>query len=52
MIFGAVMTLGLAAYGIVTMAKKQSAAAEAYKTNATRYDREKRLTDWLDKDDK
>jgi len=50
MIFGAVMTLGLAAYGIVSIAKKQTAASEAYRTNAARYDREKRLTDMLDDD--
>jgi len=32
------------------MAKKQAAAADAYKTGATRFDREKRLTDMLDDD--
>jgi len=53
MVFGAVMTLGLAGYGIVSIAKKQIAAAEEYRTNATRYDREKRITDLLDdKNDK
>jgi len=51
MIFGSVMTLGLAAYGIISIAKKQALASETYRTNAARYDREKRLTDWLDKED-
>ena len=50
MIFGAVMTLGLAGYGIISITKKQMAAAEQYRTDATRYDREKRLTDMLDED--
>jgi len=50
MIFGSVMALGLASYGIVSIAKKQSLAAEAYRTKAARFDREKRLTDLLDDD--
>jgi len=41
------MTLGLAAFGIVTVAKKQSAAAGEHRTKATRFDRERRLFDWL-----
>jgi len=52
MIFGSVMALGLAAFGIVSIAKKQAVASEAYRSQATRYDREKRLSDFLDKDDK
>jgi len=50
MIFGAVMALGLASFGIVSIAKRQTAAAEVYRTKSTRYNREKRLTDWLNDD--
>lgn len=50
MIFGSVMALGLAAFGIASIAKKQTLANEAYRTNAARYDREKRLSDFLDDD--
>jgi len=36
----------------VSIAKKHAAATEEYRTNATRYDREKRITDMMNDDDK
>ena len=44
------MTLGLASYGIISMAKKHAMDTEAFRSKSARYDREKRLTDWLDDD--
>jgi len=45
MISGAVMLAGIAAYGILRMAKKQTAAAGKYRADVTRFNREKRITD-------
>jgi len=50
LIFGSVMTLGLAAFGMVSVARKQAVAAEAYRSKSARFDREKRLSDLLDDD--
>ena len=50
MIFGAVVTLGLTTYGIISITKKQIDATKEYRTNAARYNREKRLTDMLDEE--
>jgi len=44
------MALGLASFGIAGMAKKHSRDSKAYHTKATRFDREKRLKDFLDGD--
>ena len=42
------MALGLASFGIAGIAKKHSRDTDAYRTKATRFDREKRLKDFLD----
>jgi len=47
MIFGAVATLGIAAFGIISLSMRHTAAVEKYRTNAMRYKRESRLTSLL-----
>ncbi|MCL2572629.1 MAG: hypothetical protein FWE11_09525 [Defluviitaleaceae bacterium] len=44
------MGLGIASYGIISITKKQTEAAGEYRTNKSRYDREKRLDDFLNND--
>jgi len=43
MIFGAVLGLGLASYGIVSFIKKQAVATRGYESSKVRYNREKRI---------
>jgi len=51
-VFGSIIGLGLATFGIITISKKQAAAAGEYKADEARYNREKRLDDILgNKDD-
>jgi len=50
-IFGAIIGLGIAGFGIYSITKKQTAAASDYKADKSRYNREKRLDD-IFKDDK
>ena len=49
MIFGVVLTAGLAAFGIMTLTKKQMAAEGQYRSDAARFNREKRIMDLIDK---
>jgi len=51
MIFGAVLGLGIAAFGTVKLVTKHAMANEQYHTNTTRYKREARLTEFLEEDD-
>ena len=48
MIFGAVMALGGAAFGIFKLSQRQLSASGEYRSTLTRYGREKRITDMLD----
>jgi len=50
MIFGVVLIGGLAAFGIITLNRKQMAASDKYRSDNARYNREKRLMDFIDKD--
>ena len=50
-IFGAVMLVGIAAFGIMKITGKQLSALGQYRTNMTRYNREKRITDMFEKRD-
>jgi len=52
LVFGAVVSLGTAGYGIFSLNKKQSTATGEYNANQARYNREKRITDMFKKDDK
>jgi len=48
MIFsGAVMALGGAIFGVVKINKRQLAAANQYRSEQARHDREKRITDMV-----
>jgi len=51
MIFGAVMTLGLAAFGIIKLVARHSVANGKYRTDTARYMREARLDDLLKEDE-
>ena len=42
------MALGLASFGIAGIAKRQAKSSEAYNKKVTRFEREKRLKDFLD----
>ena len=48
-IFGAVLLVGIAAFGIMKLTGKQLAAQGQYRADMTRYNREKRLTDMFEK---
>jgi len=50
-IFGAVLLVGIAAFGIMKLTGKQLAALGQYRTSMTRYNREKRITDMFEKRD-
>jgi len=50
MIFGMVLIGGLAAFGIITLNRKQVAASNKYQSDNARYNRERRLMDFIDKD--
>jgi len=50
-IFGAVMLVGLASFGIMKITGKQLAAQGQYRTKLTRYNREERIVDMLNGDD-
>ena len=47
LIFGAVMTLGLAAFGILKLSARQALASGKYRSASARYTREMRLADLL-----
>ena len=49
-IFGVVITLGLAVFGILNLAKKQMAAQGQYRADIARFNREKRIMDLVDTD--
>jgi len=51
LIFGAVMTLGIATFSIIKLAEKQKLAEGQYRTDAARYEREARLADMLENND-
>jgi len=51
LIFGAVIGLGIAAYYIVKLTAQHATAKGQYRTDATRYKRESRLTEFLEEDD-
>lgn len=51
LIFGAVIGLGIAAFGIIKIAAKHNLAKEQFKTDKARYEREARLTDFLEEED-
>lgn len=48
MIFGTVMIAGIAAFSIIKIRRKHMAAADEYRSNVARYNREKRIMDLLD----
>ncbi|MCL2405788.1 MAG: InlB B-repeat-containing protein, partial [Defluviitaleaceae bacterium] len=48
-IFGAVLLVGIAAFGIMKLTGKQLAAMGQYRTSMTRFNREKRITDMFEK---
>jgi len=48
-IFGAVLLVGLAAGGLISISKKQVASASQYNTDLKRHEREERITDIVDK---
>jgi len=47
MIFGAVAVLGIAAFSIINLSMRHTAAVDDYRTNAMRYKRESRLVSML-----
>ena len=49
-VLGVVVAGGMAAFGIVSLNRKQKAMSDKYRTNEARFNREKRLMDMLDKD--
>jgi len=51
LIFLAVIGLGIAAFSIIKLAVRHAEAKDQYKADATRYEREARLTDFLEEDD-
>jgi len=48
-IFGAVLLVGVAAFGIMKLTGKQLATLGQYRTNMTRFNREKRITEMFEK---
>jgi len=48
LIFGAVLALGITAFGIIKVTARHKAAAGQYDVDATRYKRESRLVHWLE----
>jgi len=51
LIFGAVIGLGIAAFSIIKIAARHAQAKEQFMTDKARYEREARLTDFLEEDD-
>ena len=43
------MLAGLATFGILSLAKRQATATQTYHKKATRFDREKRVVEMIDK---
>jgi len=50
-LFGGVMFVGLAAFGIMQLVSKQKAAAGEYNANMTRFNREERIVGMFEKGD-
>jgi len=50
MIFGVVLVGGMSAFGIMKLARKQLAIEGQYRTDVARFNREKRITDLIEKD--
>ena len=50
MIFGAVLVLGMSAFGVIKLSVRHAEATGRYKVDASRYNREARLQDYLDED--